>query len=349
MICRIVRDSVEDPRMNEALEEAMLLARHEGQPLDTFRVWKNRKAVVLAGNELIRLIDQGICSANEIPIVRRESSGTTMYQDEGVLNMTCTVNQKAFFPDTGDLRQIHTRLWEPVVDGISRWAAHAKPPRYGDDLTIDGEKLCQGWIRFYHDLVLFQLSVNVDADLGVMNAVLRGQRNFTTLARRVSKTVEVDNVEKCLIDAVARRFEVEFLEQDFSPLEKSLAHRLYEIKYSREEWNLERKAPLSLKDALVEVYVAYPPTESCRQIVDNIRTAVADLTDAVEVRIWMRGKGLEGKGHPPGVEMSPALIEASKKSIIPAVIINGQMAFSRNVPTGKEVRDKILQTLGRQV
>lgn len=334
--------------MNEAFEEAILLARHGGESLDTFRVWRNRKAVVLAGNEPTQSIDRDICIADGIPIVRRESSGTTMYQDEGVLNMTCALNQRLVFPDTDDLRLIHTRLWEPVVDGISQWGAYAKPPRYGDDLTIDGMKLCQGWIRFYHDLVLFQLSVNVDADLRVMNTVLRGQRNFTTLARRLSKTVEVDNVEKCLIDAVARRFEIEFVDQDFSPLEKSLAHRLYEIKYSRDEWNLERKAPLSLKDALVEVYVAYPPTESCRQIVDNIRTAVADLTDAVEVRIWMRAKGLEGKGHPPGVEMSPALIEASKKSIIPAVIINGQMTFSRNVPTSKEVRDRILQILGRQ-
>jgi len=43
MMCRIVRHSNPDAGMNEAYEEAMLLARHEAQPLDTVRVWRNRE------------------------------------------------------------------------------------------------------------------------------------------------------------------------------------------------------------------------------------------------------------------------------------------------------------------
>lgn len=132
-----------------------------------------------------------------------------------------------------------------------------------------------------------------------------------------------------------------------SPLEKKLAERLHEIKYSRHDWNFEGKAPPSLKDVLIEVYVAYPPTKSCKEIIETVQSAMSNLKDKVELRIWMRGKGLDGSGSPPDVPMSLALMEAVKRSIVPAVIINGQLAFSEDVPSAEGVENKILQALGR--
>jgi hypothetical protein len=45
--------------------------------------------------------------------------------------------------------------------------------------------------------------------------------------------------------------------------------------------------------------------------------------------------------------MSIALTEAAKKSIVPAVVVNGGLAFLRDVPSAEDVERKILQALER--
>ena len=62
MTCRILRHSNSDARMNEAIEDAILLARHEGQPLDTVHIWQNGRAVILASNADARAsVDEDVC------------------------------------------------------------------------------------------------------------------------------------------------------------------------------------------------------------------------------------------------------------------------------------------------
>jgi hypothetical protein len=159
--------------------------------------------------------------------------------------------------------------------------------------------------------------------------------------------VGVEDVQSALVQSITKRFGVTFQEEMLSPVEKKLAERLHEIKYSKHDWNFEGKAPLSIKDVLIEVYVAYPPTRSCREIVETVQSAMSDLRENVELRIWMRGKGLDGHGLPAGVPMSIALTEAAKQAIVPAVVVNGELTFSRDVPSVEDVERRILQALER--
>jgi len=348
MICRILRHSSPDARMNEAIEEAILLARHEGQPLDTVHIWQNGKAVILANNADARTsVDEDACKSNEVAIVRRAASGRTTYQDERTLNLTYVIDQKRFFPGTESLTEAFRRLWKPVVEVISGLGPAVEVPEYAAGLEVEGRKIADAWIRFYYNLMFLQLSINVQTDLNAVGRALKQGARFTTLSREVNRIVEIEDVQSALIQSIAKLFGVTFQEETPSPLEKKLAERIHDIKYSRHAWNFEGKAPLSLKDVLIEVYVAYPPTRSCRQIIENVRSATRDLEDRVEIRIWMRGKGLDGHGLPPDVPMSIALIEAAKKAIVPLVIVNGQLAFIRDVPSAEDVERNILQALER--
>jgi len=45
--------------------------------------------------------------------------------------------------------------------------------------------------------------------------------------------------------------------------------------------------------------------------------------------------------------MSIALTEAAKQAVVPAVVVNGELVFSRDVPSAEHVERKILQALGR--
>ena len=349
MTCRILRHSNSDARMNEAIEEAILLARHEGQPLDTVHIWQNGRAAILARNADARTsVDEAACKSNEVVIVRRAAPlGRTTYQDEGTLNLTYVIDQERFFPDTDSLTEAYRRLSKPAVEVISGLGASVEVPEYAASLVVEGRTIADAWVRFYYNLMFLQLSINVQTDLNALGRALKQGTRFTTLSREVNRTVEIEDVQSALIQSIAKRFGVTFQEENPSPLEKKLAERLHEIKYSSHDWNFEGKAPLSLKDVLIEVYVAYPPTRSCREIIETVQSAMGNLRDKVELRIWMRGKGLDGQGSPPGVPMSIALTEAAKKAIVPAVVVNGQLAFLRDVPSAEDVERKILQALER--
>jgi len=347
MICRILRHSSPDARMNEAIEEAILLARHEGEPLDTVHIWQNGKAAILANNADARTsVDEAACKSNEVSIVRRAAPlGRTTYQDEGTLNLTYVIDQKRFFPDTDSLTEAYRRLSKPAAEVMSSLGVAVEVPDYAASLVVEGRTIADAWVRFYYSLMFLQLSINVQTDLNALDRALKQGARFTTLSREVNRTVKIEDVQIALIQSIARHFGVTFQEENLSPLEKKLADRLHEIKYSRHDWNFEGKAPLSIKDVLIEVYVAYPPTRSCRQIIENVGSATRDLKDRVETRIWMRGKGLDGHGLPAGVPMSIALTEAAKQAIVPAVVVNGQLAFTRDVPSAEDVERNILQVL----
>jgi len=333
--------------MNEALEEAMLLARHEGQPVETVRVWQNARAMVLGRGEEAgtSLVDR--CKENRIVVVRRASSGKTAYQDRGTLNVSYVVSQRALLPDIDNLLEVYRQLHRPIARSLSTLGIDAKVDYYGERTMIDGRLVSQAWFSFYYDLLLFQVCLNVDTDLNLEASLLKNGQTATTLSQELGREVEIFAVEEAVTDSIAKMLRLEFREQDITTLEKELAQRLHQIKYSKDDWNLRRQGPLSVKDVLVEAYVAYPPTKSCRQLIENIRSAVAALEDKVEVRIWMRGKGLNGQGSPPGVPMSHGLMEAVKKSLIPAIVLNGEMAFLRVVPSAADVKRRIMHVLER--
>ncbi len=185
----------------------------------------------------------------------------------------------------------------------------------------------------------------MNTDLKLLSQVLRRKDFITTLGSELNKTLRIEDVERTLIESIGKRPGLEFETQSLLSSEKKLAERLYEIKYSRDDWNLKMKGPLTLKDVLVDVYVAYPPTRSCKAIIDKVNSAMEKVRDKIEMRIWMRGKGLNGQGVPPGVVMPGGLMKASKESIVPAVIINGQITFSRDVPSKEEVEREIYKVL----
>lgn len=93
-----------------------------------------------------------------------------------------------------------------------------------------------------------------------------------------------------------------------------------------------------MEKTLVEVYVAYPPTSKCRELVRLINEATADLQDRVKVVVWSGKTAL-----PPDVkEISRGFKWAIKLHITPAVIVNGDVKFGRSIPQPSELRKAIL-------
>lgn len=348
MICRIVRESDPDPKKNEAIEEAILIARNEGQPLDTIRMWHNREVVLLARNaDVASAVNVHELESSNVPVVRRSGGVRTIYQDQGTLNFTYIIDQKNFFPDIQTPSQFYKELYQPVAEATSKLGLNTMIDDYGQSIVAMGGTISHSSVDFYYNFVLFQISMNVSTDLRMSQRVLKHTNTISTLRKELNRHVAPSEIEGVLLDTLSHRFRAELQEQSLSQLEAGIADKLIQVKYSTDDWNLRGMAPLTLKQLLVELYVAYPPTTNCRELIANTERVTADLRDKVEVRIWMRNKGLGGHGWPSGVHVSPALERVAKQSLIPSVIVNGRVEFSQIVPTRAEIRNRILGALGK--
>jgi hypothetical protein len=67
------------------------------------------------------------------------------------------------------------------------------------------------------------------------------------------------------------------------------------------------------------------------------------MQDEVKVMIWTRGRGRFQ--HGPYPEISQALALADKESRVPVIIINGEVKFSKAIPSKEDLRQALLASI----
>ncbi len=78
-----------DPRLNLALDEAILREVARGRVPPTLRVWRNPRCVVVGrGQRVEDEVDLGACSQLRIPALQRPSGGGAVYHHPGNLNFS---------------------------------------------------------------------------------------------------------------------------------------------------------------------------------------------------------------------------------------------------------------------
>jgi len=100
---------------------------------------------------------------------------------------------------------------------------------------------------------------------------------------------------------------------------------------------------IGLGKTAIEVFVAYPPTSMCRELIHLVNDVVSDLQNEVKVMVWMRGRGIYQ--HGPYPEMSSALRAAEKSNILPVIIINGVLKFRQALPSKETLRKAVVAEL----
>ncbi len=89
----------DDPYRNVALEEALLRSVGSGAAPPTFRLWRNRGAVVIGAFQSPDLeVDLDACAAESLPVIRRVSGG-------GAVTMTRASSITLSFPQASPLRR----------------------------------------------------------------------------------------------------------------------------------------------------------------------------------------------------------------------------------------------------
>jgi lipoate-protein ligase A len=337
---RLLDVSLSDPKLNVAIDEALLIGRHCGFCGETLRLWTSEPSIFLPRTASINNVDMETCKKFNVSITRRVSPGDIIYSDSKTLNFSLILNEKNFRIPLNPL-EAYDFMYSFVQRTLNRLGFDTSI-KYAKPLLIDGKIVSMATQYYYYDNLLFHGAIFVDTDLSIVRKVMKSEpsETFTTLTCEIGREISVDDVKKLLSSSFEETFGINLAVGEISEKEKEVLDTLYRRKYVLDKWNIKGESPLTLKDALVEVYIAYPPTPLCRSLLSLINGVTANLRERLEIRIWHRGMG-----PPPGVDITPGLKHASKLSIIPAVIINGELKFGPEIPSKDALKGAIEKAL----
>jgi len=351
---RLLDYSTADPKMNLAVNEAIFRSRREGLTQDTLRLWQSSNSVMLGAPSSYRNdVNHEACRKYGIEIVRAVSvSCGVLYQDMGSLNFTVAADAtflKHLIKNYQPVLSEYQILNEGFAKGLQRFGVDVKADPTG--IYIDKRRISEALPLWFYDFLLFQGTIHVNTDLDVYDEVIRTnlrpiRKDFlASLSRELGKNIQMDEAKKAFVQSLEERLGVRFEEQGLAEDEQKLVEKLYRLKYGLSRWNIDSHEPFlsGMGKTTVEVFIAYPPTSMCRELIHLVNDVVSDMKDEVKIMIWMRGRGIYQ--HGPYPEISSALQAAKKRSIIPVIIINGELKFRESVPSKEVLKKALLDAL----
>lgn len=126
----------------------------------------NDPSVVVGRNQTLEAeVDEAYCRREGIEVVRRQSGGGTVYHDGGNVNYALICD--------GGQRPLDRDYTAPVVWALRRMGVDARTGARGE-ITVDGLKVSGSASMVRRGRVLFHGTLLFSADLGALDAALRG-------------------------------------------------------------------------------------------------------------------------------------------------------------------------------
>lgn len=138
---RLLDISFPEPRLNLALDEALLDAAQEGRAGESLRLWESPSRFVVLGvsQALAREVDEDACRRDEVPVLRRCSAGGCVVQGPGCLNFTLILS----LSERPELRAIRASYCSILCRLREALATQGVAVRHEgiSDLALDGRKV----------------------------------------------------------------------------------------------------------------------------------------------------------------------------------------------------------------
>jgi len=242
--------------MNLAIEEAIIRAVLEEKVEDTIRFWINPPCVII-GRYQIAMLNCNIeyCKKNNIEIVRRESSGGAVYQDEGNWNHSIFVkNPERFVKDPNKVYEIFSSLMVDTLQNLGIPATFSPP----NDILLNNKKI-SGAAQFeLYDAFLHHATLLVKTDLQNLaksliipkeklvdkeiNSILE---RVTTIEKEGYSIDSINSLARAYSETIEKQWNVSVELSNLTSFEKRLAEDLYKLKYKTSEWNIDLILPES--------------------------------------------------------------------------------------------------------
>ena len=339
---RLLDFDTPDPKMSLAVSEAIFRCKRAGLSPNTLYLWRTAEPIILFYSGSNHEISAQSVREQKVELLRtRAIAGNSFFCDAGNMNFSIAVDSRVMRPLLkGEYRPLLSEyqfLLDFFTEALRTFGIQAKAEPDGI-YTNAGKEIATAQPAWLSDVLLLQGTVYVNTE--VENLKLAFKRALTTLSAESKKNILPDEVTDIVVQGFENKLEATFERKGLTDAEQKLVAKLYDTKYGKDRWHVEGKAPfLSLTgETLVALYVANPPTSKCRQLIERVNKAVSSLLDEVKVVVWRRGLGAE---QHPLEAMPPVIITLSKDSILPAVIINGEVKFALEVPLENDLREAI--------
>ncbi|MFW9967723.1 MAG: hypothetical protein ACFFEA_11275 [Candidatus Thorarchaeota archaeon] len=317
-----------------ALDEAILHITSENQGPPTIRVWESMSPTLVLPRSPMPKEDPLIqrCGSKGVSVTRGLSGRMPLLYGKGVLSFSLVDKSTASI--SGGLETEVAELLQPLLNGIQSEISSGDIGFHQGHFIIKNSYLGAYNTSYYFDYLLLQGMILVHKNLHFAGLMIsRNDSNFSSLDQLQSH-VSIPHFIDAMIQSMSQHLGLPMSTEPASAQETNLMNELYQWKYTDDAWIYHQSEPLALGRVLLEAYLAYPPTTRCREIMAMIDEISKTYKGKVECRTWLRGRGLVSwlKGIPPGLRPSGGVIQASKKNIVPAIVVEGQITHKRTVP-----------------
>lgn len=249
---RMLDYSSKDPAMNLAIDEAILRCLLEYRSPDTLRLWQNPPTVVIGCFQNPKSeVDIEACKKLGLSILRRVSGGGAVYHDYGNLNYSLITHKSSLKAHLEDVEKSYDLFCSGVIEGLKMLGINAYNRK--GDIMIDGKKVSGSAQNRLYDTILHHGTLMVDVNLNMLGRTLRishPKRYLINLHDVLPRRLSLNKIKRVINTGFEKRFDLKLKKGHLTPREKQIAKRLYEIKYSKRDWNIEMKTLVPLKETL---------------------------------------------------------------------------------------------------
>lgn len=240
---KIVQSFGGDPIHNIAMEEVLSDLSIEIRD-EIIRIWIQDKTLVLGyGQKPEDEIDIGMAEKLDIPIVRRQSGGGTVYHDIGNINISLYIPRRIM--DISKIYNIGSRYLIKTLEKLS-----LKPSvENRNDIVIDGYKVSGSSIWIRREATVYHATLLVDADIDLMMKLLRPPLHLVKEGRVTPAKYRPTNLTRFLeidiedaIDIIRKAIEELSGKTSLIKLSDKLYQRLESTvkRYLNEKWNIRK-------------------------------------------------------------------------------------------------------------
>ena len=245
----LLYETPDDPYMNLAFEEAFVRVRGYLETYDTLRIWRNKNAVVIGYfQKAEEEVKWRIVNEHNANVVRRFTGGGAVYHDLGNINYAIVVGGRS--KADRDLGYVFGFLIKGIIYALETLGFRARLENI-NDVVIDRFKVSGTAASIKWNTFFFHGSLLVDTNLELLYQILKIpkikllDKGISDVKYRVKNLVEIarreisyEEIISSIVQGYSKLLDKPYFFDLPSKLEIDVAKALYDLKYTREDWNM---------------------------------------------------------------------------------------------------------------
>lgn len=249
--------------MNMAIDEAIAVSsRVEGSnPTLRFYQWERPALTIGYFQPFNDERDIARCRKEKVPIIRRITGGRSLLHEFELTYSVVSPTRNPLFPN--NIRGAYLAIAKGLSAGLKllgidneifRQRPNEDCPRLNrsifcfsssstHEITVSGRKIIGSAQRRWPDIFLQQGSIIIERgpQFFMLGDPTIDDEYSTSILESLGRIVTAEELKEALLQAFGQELGIEFEERFLTGAEMELSKKLYLERYTRDEWNIERK------------------------------------------------------------------------------------------------------------